>query len=356
MTTQVTLPGKWSPLNPGKAFPPGAPVLSTQKPGSDELTLLVVGTDKLIWQSKQTSGAWSGWVSLPATIQAEPGTVLPGEWSPPALVELDIFFPNLAGAVSEAVRNVSGNWNQGGQVNNQIVPPGAAVGFAWKGNEQHLAATDANGVVWWNYWKSGWKGWAQPDSTLHAAPGAPVTVTVSPDAKHIVLLTTNPAGNIYASRQADDGTWTKWLSIGGMTTLPGATVTALWTQDGSRLNLFYTDPSGLVWSTWTDPDFSYWKGHFITNPDVAMQPGTTVAATWQASTHCLSLYATGTDGTVWTTSSTTDGTRFPLWEMLGGDKRMQPGASVSATWRDSTHVSLFVTDAEGFINTLDRVI
>src|SRR5260370_20319395 len=44
-----------------------------------------------------------------------------------------------------------------------------------------------------------------------------------------------------------------------------------------------------------------WQGWFLIHPEVKMHPGSTVTALWRSSDTHLDLFATGTDGAVWST-------------------------------------------------------
>jgi hypothetical protein len=77
---------------------------------------------------------------------------------------------------------------------------------------------------------------------------------------------------------------------------PGAPVTAVWANP-KHLDLFATGTDGAVWSNWWEPGKG-WQKWFLPNNEVRMQPGAPVTAVWANPKH-LDLFATGTDGAVW---------------------------------------------------------
>ena len=79
---------------------------------------------------------------------------------------------------------------------------------------------------------------------------------------------------------------------------PGATVTAVWRSNDTHLDLFATGTDGAVWSIWWEATPG-WQTWFVVNSQIKMQPGATVTALWRSNDTHLDLFVTGTDGSVW---------------------------------------------------------
>jgi hypothetical protein len=129
---------------------------------------------------------------------------------------------------------------------------------------------------------------------------------------------------------------------------PGATVTALWRSNETHLDLFATGTDGAVWSTWWEAGPG-WQPWFLIHPEIKMQPGATVTALWRSNETHLDLFATGTDGAVWSTWWE-GGPGWQPWFLIHPEIKMQPGATVTALWRSNeTHLDLFATGTDGAV-------
>ncbi len=143
----------------------------------------------------------------------------------------------------------------------------------------------------------------------------------------------------------------KWFDIYPVIrTLPRTEVTALWRQPGQHLDLFMTGTDGAVWTIWWEPvrEWGYWSQVPDALRSVRMQPRATVTAVWREAGKHLDLFVTGTDGAVWSIWwNDTVGWR-PEWLLIHPEIKMQPGATVTAVWREAgKHLDLFVTGTDG---------
>jgi hypothetical protein len=155
--------------------------------------------------------------------------------------------------------------------------------------------------------------------------------------------------------------WQPWYPIlaGVKKMQPGAAVTALWRPDGACLDLFATDTDGTVWSTSWQAE-SRWQPWYAIQTGVKMQPGAAVTALWRPDGACLDLFATDTDGTVWSTWWEAESGWRPWFAIQTGVK-MQPGPAGAAPWRyngaavtklwrpDGARLDLFATDTNGAV-------
>jgi hypothetical protein len=98
-----------------------------------------------------------------------------------------------------------------------------------------------------------------------------------------------------------------------------------------------SDPkSGLIWAS-----------EFKDVPPFKAPPGVTVTAVWRDPTH-LDLFMTDRDGTVWS-NYWEQAPSWQSWFKVNPSFQASPGATVTAVWRDPTHLDLFTTDKDGTV-------
>jgi hypothetical protein len=143
----------------------------------------------------------------------------------------------------------------------------------------------------------------------------------------------------------------KWFDIlPWMRSQPGASVAAVWRQPGQHLDLFVTGADGAVWSIWWEPgrEWGYWS--LVPNDllSIKMQPGATVTALWRQPGQHLDLFATGTDGAVWSIWwNDTVGWHPEGWFIIGDSHRLSPGQPITAVWATPHHLDLFAVGSTG---------
>jgi len=150
--------------------------------------------------------------------------------------------------------------------------------------------------------------------------------------------------------------WCTWFAIGPETgtTRPGAEVSATWNVGESKhhLDLFMTNLAGVVESTFFETDHWRPEGWFPISPDsVKAAPGSPVAAVWRDRDH-LDLFVTSNQGVVMHT----------FWEFSGGWHPWQPvhpasahlasGQPITALWSNPNHLDLFIVDDQGRVKTI----
>jgi hypothetical protein len=81
-------------------------------------------------------------------------------------------------------------------------------------------------------------------------------------------------------------------------------VTAVLPFEG-HVDLFATGTDGAVWSTFFEADGG-WREWFLIHPEIKMEPGATVTALLPFEGH-VDLFATDRDGTIWSTFFEADG-------------------------------------------------
>jgi hypothetical protein len=128
---------------------------------------------------------------------------------------------------------------------------------------------------------------------------------------------------------------------------PGATVTALAPWGDGHVDLFATGTDGAVWSTWRD-NATDWVPWFLIHPEIKMQPGATVTALAPPWGNHIDLFVTGTDGAVWSTFWEKD-TGWVNWFLIHPEIKMQPGVTVTALVTRQGHYDVFVTGTDGAV-------
>src|SRR5438045_5581619 len=84
---------------------------------------------------------------------------------------------------------------------------------------------------------------------------------------------------------------------------PGATVTAVWREPGKHLDLFATGSDGAVWSIWWNNTVGWPpEGWLLIRAEIKMQPGAPVTAVGRGAGKYMYMLATGSHGAVWHTS------------------------------------------------------
>jgi hypothetical protein len=91
----------------------------------------------------------------------------------------------------------------------------------------------------------------------------------------------------------------------------------------------------------------HWQDWFRISPEKRMQPGATVTALAPRQGH-IDLFATDGDGAVWSTWWEA-GPNWQEWRPIYPDKKMQPGATVTALVPRQGHIDLFTTGGNGAV-------
>ena len=186
-------------------------------------------------------------------------------------------------------------------------------------------------------------------------PGATVTAVWREPGEHLDLFATGTDGAVWSIWWNNTVGWRPegWRLIHVEIKMkPGATVTAVWREPGEHLDLFATGTDGAVWSIWWNNTVG-WRpeGWRLIHAEIKMKPGATVTAVWREPGKHLDLFATGTDGAVWSISwNNTVGWRPEGWRLIHAEIKMKPGATVTAVWREpGKHLDLFATGTDGAV-------
>jgi hypothetical protein len=229
----------------------------------------------------------------------------------------------------------------------------------------------------------GWRGWYPVDSKIDtvaddtALPGgydfmasgsAPVAAVLAPvrtgvPNPHVDLFAADNGGHVMSNYwetppQAlkPDSTglrwkgtgWHNWFAVnaGSISIAARQPVTAVWRPGSGHLDLFTVDNSGGVMSTYFEKN--EWQGSWfpVANGKGITVPGQRVTAVWRNSDH-LDLFITGKDGKVMSTYFENDAWQKRWFQVDPGSATAKPGQAVTALWRNANHLDLFLTDTQG---------
>ena len=317
------------------------------------------------WSGSRETWSFSPWREARAAIGAEVTAV----WAPRQPQHLDLFIVGADGTVYSAwwefpgvfavAQNESG-WQPWFCIPGALkVAVGATVTAVWAPRQpQHLDlfVTGTDGAVWSAWWEatSGWQPWFIVHPEIKMQPKA--TVTAVWRDQHLDIFVTGTDGAVWSAWWEPPPNWQPWFLVSpGIKAAIGATVTAVWApRQPQHLDLFITGTDGAVWSAcWEapgpfDPNQNGWGEWFIIRQGTDMQPGATVTAVWRD--QHLDLFVTGTDGAVWSAWWELVPNWQP-WFLVSPETKAAIGATVTAVWapRQPQHLDLFITGTDGAV-------
>lgn len=189
--------------------------------------------------------------------------------------------------------------------------------------------------------------WWSEVAGITTKPGSPVGV-VARDANHLNLFVADRHGHInYTWWNSADATWGRWRPIDGVTTLPGAPIGVV-ARKPDRLDVFVADGGGRIkWTGW-NPTADEWARWSEVPGGVTTKPGAPVGVVARKPDH-LDLFVTGADRRIKSTWREASGKWAGFWfDVADGTPVFRPGAPVSVVAPDANHLSLFVTDSDGY--------
>jgi hypothetical protein len=336
----------------------GATVSALWRSNDTHLDLFATGNDGAVWSNWwEAAHGWQSWFLVNNAVKMQPGATVTALWRSND-THLDLFATGNDGAVWSNWWEAAHGWQSWFLVNNAVkMQPGATVTALWRSNDTHLDlfVTGNDGAVWSNWWEAahGWQSWFLVNNAVKMQRGATVTALWRSNDTHLDLFATGNDGAVWSTWWEAAHGWQPWFLVNNAVKMqPGATVTALWRSNDTHLDLFATGNDGAVWSTWWEAAHG-WQPWFLVNNAVKMKPGATVTALWRSNDTHLDLFATGTDGTVWSTWwEAAHGWQqwFPIWNAVWNNVKMEPGVAVTGLWRSNdTHLDLFATGTDGAV-------
>ncbi len=333
---------------------PGATVTALWRSNQTHLDLFVTGNDGAVRSSWwEAAPGWQTWFLIHPEVKMRPGNTVTALWRSND-THLDLFAIGTDGAVWSTWWEAGPGWQSWFTIHPEVkMQPGTTVTALWRSNDTHLDlfATGTNGAVWSSWWEAapGWQKWFLIHPEVKMRAGATVTALWRSNDTHLDLFATGTDGAVWSTWWEGKPGWQPWFTIHPEVKMqPEATVSALWRSNETHLDLFATGTDGAVWSTWWEAAPG-WQKWFTVHPEVKMRPGTPVSALWRSNDTHLDLFATGTDGAVWSTWWEAKPGWQP-WFTVHPEVKMQPGDVVSAFWRsDDTHLDLFATGTDGAV-------
>jgi hypothetical protein len=363
--------GPTPPVSPPTLMKPGATVTALWPPAYNRhLDLFATSPDRFVRSTwwEQAPG-WQNWFPVSPTIKTSLGATT-ALWTPAGNEHLDLFVVREDGTVVSTWWEEAPKWQNWTEINpTPKANFGATVTALWAPRHKghlDLFMTDADGKVWTTWWEEApkWQPWFPVGPTPPVSPpplmerGATVTALWAPGHKgHLDLFAIDADGTVWSTWWEEGPQWQPWFPVSPTSPVsppprmqPGA-VTALWAPGHKgHLDLFATDTNGTVWSTWWE-EGPQWQPWFPVSPTAQVQAGATVTALWApARNEHLDLFATDTNGTVWSTWWE-EGPGWQNWFAIHGETRAAPGATVTALWAPVhfEHLDLFMTDTNGIV-------
>jgi len=176
---------------------------------------------------------------------------------------------------------------------------------------------------------SAWSAWASLGGNLASSPAA-----TSPANGVMDVLAGGTNGALY-SKQLSGGTWGSWKTIGGQSA--SGTGPAVCAQNANSLDAFVQGTDHALWYThWDGTKWSSWKslgGNLASSP-AATSPANGV----------IDVFVRGTNGALWSRSTTNGGASWSNWSSLGGQLASGTGPAVYAQNANSLDAFVQGTD------------
>jgi hypothetical protein len=227
-----------------------------------------------------------------------------------------------------------------------------------------LFACGKNGRIYTAGWRSGqmWSDWHQVGhETFNIPPGSPVNAALL-NPNELGLFVCGNDGRIYTLWWNSDSSlnwnntdgWAKrWRLIGQHTfnIPPGSPVNSV-VLHSNQLVLIVTGNDGRIYHMWWNRD-SGWSGwSLIRHEDTRIPRGSPVTAVARRSNH-IDLFMCGKDGYIYSTWHNTRNNQWGRWFRVGGaNVKTRPGAPVTAIARSPNHLDLFLSDEEGYVQSI----
>jgi hypothetical protein len=349
----------WFPIHPELRVFPGAAVTALQT-SDTHIDLFVTGRDGTVWSTFHDRGRdWAEWFAIHPRVQMFPGATITALKPPTeAAGHIDLFVTDANGTVWSTYFDTIAKWRDWFPIHPEMrMFPGATVtalqtpteadqradgrNLGAKRGHIDLFVTDADGYVWSTFHERSidWVDWFQVGNDPWLVPGATVTVPITRIGS-VYLMGCNRDGTMMSTYF---GPWHSWVFVDpGRLMQPGATAaipSIIHGADstGYTTGVFAVDAEGLVWATeyalyswdtqWEAAEFyadytpkpweHFWLPWSPINPGqrVVDPKATVTTIQWDdtpddADQHTFrihtDMFATGRDGTVWSTFWATD--------------------------------------------------
>ena len=348
------------------ALKPGQPVTAVWSSATHLDLFATNGAGEVVSTYWDGGCGWQPWFPIHPEVKMQPGAAVSALWTDDR-TRLDLFVTGTDGAVWSISWEAQRGWQKWLLIHPEIkMRPGATISALWTPDRAHLdlLATGTDGAVW-TIGREAQRDWQKArwiliHPEIKMRPGAAVSALWAPDRAHLDLLATGTDGAVWTIEREAQRDWQKarWILIHPEIKMqPGATVSALWTPDRARLDLFVTGTDGAVWSIGREAQQDWRESRWILiHPEIKMQPGATVSALWTPGRDHLDLFVTGTDGAVWSIGrEAQQDWQKARWGLIHPEIKMRPGAAVSALWAPTgVRLDLFATGTDGAVWSTGR--
>ena len=290
---------------------------------ANNLDVFVTGIDGQVytaaWEPSNGGNGWRGWWPV-ANLKAQPGS--PVSAVSHSANKLDIFVAGADGKVWSASREPSDGGKEftRRKVGDLTVPPAAPISVVSRSQDKwDIFATGIDGKVYNAAWglSAGFQGWQHVAGGL-AAPGTPVGV-VSRSANKLDVFITGLNNRIWtAAWQPSDGDngFRGWWQVGNLEVPPRTWISAV-SRSTDKMDIFATGSDGRVYTAaWERGDRRFRGWSWVASGQSC--PGAPVGAV-SRSTDKLDVMLTGLDGRVLTAAwEPSDGSwNFRGWWYVG---------------------------------------
>jgi len=326
----------------------------------NHLDAFAVGSDGRVYTAAWQPGdnGFRGWWKIGKTdLEVPPCSTITAVSR--SVNKLDVFVTGIDGRVYTAAWEPSdgGNgWRGWWPVANIKAQPGSPIGAVSRSaNKLDVFIAGADGKVWTAAWEpsdggNGFRGWWKVGD-LTMPPAAPITV-VSRSKDKLDVFATGVDGRVYtAAWEPSDGSngFRGWWSVAGGLATPGAPVGVV-SRSADKLDVFVTGLNNRVWTAaWQPSDGSNGFRGWWQVGNLAVPPRTWISAV-SRSTNKLDIFATGSDGHVYTAAWEPGDARFRGWFSVASGQS-QPGGPVGAISRSSDKLDVIITGLDSRVWT-----
>ena len=319
------------------------------------LDAFAVGSDGRVYTAAWQPGdsAFRGWWKIGKTdLEVPPCSTATAVSRSPN--NLDVFVTGIDGRVYTAAWQPShgGNgWRGWWPVANLKAQPGSPVGAVSRSaNKLDIFFAGADGRVWTAAWEpsdggNGFRGRKVGD--LNVPPAAPISV-VSRSMNRWDLFATGIDGKVYTASWEPGACFQGWWHVAGVSAGAGAPV-GVASRSANKLDVFVTGLNSRIWTaSWQPSDGGNGFRGWWQVGNLAIPPRTWISAV-SRSTDKMDIFATGSDGRVYT-AAWEPGEGFRGWSWVASGES-HPEAPVGAVSRSTDKLDVILTGLDGRVLT-----
>ena len=305
-------------------------------------------------QAGSNENDWTRWSTVKSSVYTVGGGPITVAQRDP--MHLDLFMAGTDGQVWTISWGGQEGWGDWHSLDPNIrTAPGGQISAVYR-DPDHLEVflIGSDGFVYWISW-SAFDGWSpkwrntggpgkpgfQPGGMVNVArrgPGHLDLLVAAPEMIYMCMLDPSYVGGL-----------SPWQSAGGMWTTVGHQIAAVYRDASSHLQLFLTGTDGQIWTTSFDPRTTWGRCKWShVNDNVRPPAGAPITAVYRDSTH-LDLFVAGTDGQVWNIAWDQTQGWAQDWNSIVPNVRTTGGGPITAVYRNPDHLDLFMTGTDGTV-------